>query len=560
MATRGCPRSRCSPSPASSTYDNPASYNGYLSWWPKDQPWVYATRILARPYLSEIQSFPAEPVPGDVVNRYRVCFTDLQRGGALDCPGASPDGTKVLFNSNMLGSVDAYYVVARLPEAPVGLTARRQADGVHLSWQPPRHHAETAGYLVYRSREAGVGYRQITPAPVPSTELTDADAKGDGPWFYAVTSVEHSGLESGLSAEAAVAAGDAPRRIFVEAEAGERDPRMWVALQGLASDLHYVWMRSRDGRGSITLPVMLPEGAREWTVWARVKGDDGAQFEAGGATGGTARLSAPSSREWHWVRASGAPNLGGGEQQLTLSSGLYGSALDCLVLTDDAGLDPAATPRIDRPAPTVVTGLRAEALSPFAVRLTWTPADALAGGHYNVYCGTEPDFAADQAALVGSPDRPERIDWGLKPGTRLFYRVTCVDRAGNESAPSEAVEITTPAIEPAVLEAAPADTVAFDVPTAGTWALWLKLSRGRGSGQYITVAADGGDARTWTCAWDGLSDESWFTYDGWGRFELTPGRHVFTIDNKTPHTIEDVLLTNDLSLQPEGHINILGGW
>ncbi len=29
-------------------YDDPCHYNGYLTWMPKDQLWVYATRILSR--------------------------------------------------------------------------------------------------------------------------------------------------------------------------------------------------------------------------------------------------------------------------------------------------------------------------------------------------------------------------------------------------------------------------------------------------------------------------------------------------------------------------------
>ena len=74
------------------------------------------------------------------------------------------------------------------------------------------------------------------------------------------------------------------------------------------------------------------------------------------------------------------------------------------------------------------------------------------------------------------------------------------------------------------------------------------------------MKVDGKQGGSWTCAFDKLSDESWFTYGQWGRFDLEPGPHTLTLENKTKHAIGAVLLTNDLSHRPEGHINTLSGW
>lgn len=537
-------------------YDDPHTFNGYLTWSPKDQLWVYSTRILRRPHISEIHCYHAEPVPGDVVNRYRLCFTGVQRPACLDNPGASPDGTKVLFNSSMFGRVDAYYVVARLPEEPVGLQAERTGEGVRLTWTPPAHHAEVAGYHVYRSRESGTGYTPVTETPAIGTESMDTEAPDAGPVFYAVTAVEHSGLESGLSVEAAVGAGEAPRRIFLEAEAGERTPAVWLAHQGLASGLHYVWMRKHEGPGGITIPAILPEGERDWRLWASVKGADGVDLTAE-LGGQIAHLESTASSSWGWVQAGDTMGAGG-ETTLTLSSGLYGTAVDCVVLTDDADFTPGGR-RILAPKRERVEGLEAEDISPYAVRLSWEAEDSATFHHYNVYCGADGDFAPSQASLVASPDAAECIDWGLKPGASLHYRVTCVDRWGNETPASEAVEVTLPGVERVVVEKPGGDEVAFEAPSAGTYTLWLKLKDGGRGGNYIDAAIDG-EKRTWTCAFDGLSEEAWFTYGQWGRFELEAGAHTLTIDNKTKHTIESVLLTNDQSLQPDGHIDILSGW
>src|SRR5205085_131142 len=130
-----------------------------------------------------------------------------------------------LFNALPFGQVDVFYVVARLPERPLALRAERSGGSVRLTWRPPAHHAEVAGYHVYRSGESGIHYVPLTPRPVRGTEFTDDTARPGEAAFYAVTAVEHSGLESGLSEEASAGEGGA-RRIYVEAEQGERNRLM----------------------------------------------------------------------------------------------------------------------------------------------------------------------------------------------------------------------------------------------------------------------------------------------------------------------------------------------
>jgi hypothetical protein len=377
-------------------------------------------------------------------------------------------------------------------------------------------------------------------------------------------------LESGLSDEVAVGAGPAVRRrLFFEAEDGQRTHQMWVAVQGLASNLQYVWMRTKEGEGGITFALEIPDGSGPWRLWARVRGHEGARFAASSA-GGSVSLEAPPGDDWRWVQAQGTLDLKPGRQELRLSSSTYGSAVDALCLTNDAAFSAEGQGRVRWPEPALVTGLSAEATSPYAVRLSWRPAGSPQGGrpllrHYNLYCSASPDFVPDQSTLVGSPDRESFLDWGLAPGQTLYYRVTWADRGGQESAPSEAVKVVTPTVERVTVERVtverePAPQVAFEVPRKDTYVLWLRLKRGRGQGSYITVKVDEGSARTWTCGFDQLSDDSWFAYDQWGRFDLEPGSHVLTIENKTPHTVEKLLFTNDLSFAPEGHVNILSGW
>ena len=56
--------------------------------------------------------------------------------------------------------------------------------------------------------------------------------------------------------------------------------------------------------------------------------------------------------------------------------------------------------------------------------------------HYNVYASTSPNVEPSLADLVGSPKAARFVDWGLEPGSTVYYRVTAVDRQGNESAAS----------------------------------------------------------------------------------------------------------------------------
>lgn len=539
-------------------YDDPADANGYSAWSPKDVLWSYHTRILRRPHISEIFAAACEPAPDGVVNRYRVCYTALWRGGSLlDNPNASPDGTKVLFNANSLGAGNIFCVVARLPERPVAVRAEAAASGVRLTWQPSRHHAETAGYHIYRSSTGGAGFAPVTDKPVLEAAFTDATGGRDA--VYTVTAIEHSGLESGLSDEAS-AARTTPRTVWLEAEDAALSPQMWIAFQGLAGDLHYIWKRTREGAGTAVLTVAHPP-AGACRVWCRVKGPAGAAFTLAVGRQQPLALHVPASSAWSWVRAEGAVAFDGSAATLTIASDTYGSALDSIVLSDDPQYTPPAAGRVVWPALPAVAGVTAQALSPYAVRLAWTAPTGATCHHVNVYAGSQPDFEPDQSALVGSPDGATLVDWGLRPGATVYYRLAAVDRAGNEGPPCAAVMANLPAIEPFRLETAFSPSLTFDVPAKATYAVWLKLRRVEGAqGSYVDVKVDGQGGGSWVGSPDGLADAYWLNYDQWGRFDLAPGPHTLTVGNKSGQTIEKVLIASDLSFTPPGHVNLLAGW
>jgi len=89
------------------------------------------------------------------------------------------------------------------------------------------------------------------------------------------------------------------------------------------------------------------------------------------------------------------------------------------------------------PAPTGLSAVEATG----AIQLSWNPVEAADLAAYQVY-RSEGDggFARSGERLTA----PSYVDRDLRPGVRLRYRVTAIDAAGNESAPSEAVVIPTP--------------------------------------------------------------------------------------------------------------------
>lgn len=439
-------------------YDCVVNYNGYLAHWPDEELWAYPTRILERPNLSEISSVFTKLFPaGGRSNRYRVCLTNLYRttdwqgaeAVALDRPNISRDGTKILFNSNVFSQSEVYLVVAHKPRPPVDVAASWTAGGAQLDWGAPQYHQEIAGYHVYRSTESGRGLVQITDAPVQDTTYLDATAPSGTALFYAIRSVEHSALESELSVEVAVASepsllDTAPLRLFFEAEdalsatlAAPPPDAMWRNIDGLASNVHFLWQRRADIAGSASLNVTLPR-ADDYYVYARVKGardsTTGSMFSAEVALTIAGLAIATAARDdWQWVRSTDSAPFEAGDQDITIGSETRGSCVDAVYLSTDADFTPEG---------------RAMALPPGALTLTattsaghpllsWDASNDPRFYYYNLYAADSSDFEIGRATLVASPDAPSYLDWQAPPGQ--YYRVTQVTRDGFESPPSAAV-------------------------------------------------------------------------------------------------------------------------
>ncbi len=467
-------------------------------------------------------------------------FNGYYAGG--DFSMQSWDATKVHTASSMTGRFRNYVAVMARPRPPKDLEWREAGPAVALSWAPSDYNSETKGYLVYRSEESGDGYELMTPRPVPETSWWDASVEPGTPYYYVVTAIENSGLESGYSVEAARAGFDLPEAIdeplvvYAEAEDALWDlytsdrPGLAVgADRREASDWYYVYRHPDADEGEATLNVRVPADG-DYHLWARVRSGDGGVAAWRFAAYGASAEARTDASEWTWVRVTDNPAPAAeGSVDITFSTQDAGAALDLIALTTDEGFEPSG-PRPERTTPPApLNGLQAENIRERVNELRWDASNDPGLSHYQVYASREPFQEPAQRYLIGSPTEPELIDWGLKAGAEYHYAVTAVDRRGNESEPVFAQASTPPReTEPVEIELAFADADlegdferseagglrgpayivpeapdsnraewTIDVPHEGTYYFWLRyLQRGDGGrgdtvGQQIQASLNG---------------------------------------------------------------------
>jgi hypothetical protein len=80
------------------------------------------------------------------------------------------------------------------------------------------------------------------------------------------------------------------------------------------------------------------------------------------------------------------------------------------------------------------------------VMLRWKKNTEADTSHYNIYRSTTSNFTIDSTKLIGSTKDTSFINTYLPIYERLYYKITCVDRQGNQSQPSEEIMINLTSI------------------------------------------------------------------------------------------------------------------
>lgn len=504
-------------------------------------------------------------------------------------PVASPDGTKALFNSDMIGEFsDVYIAVTRPPDPPRDLVARLDGRSVVLNWKEPVRARELRGYNVYRYDEDTLSWKQLTYIPQRGTGWRGPQRKA--PAYYVVTAVEHSGLESRPSNQIYQLGNEfweGHVRFTYEAEAGEMvlPVREFVDMEG-ASGLYCIGAHEGQAGGSVTFALDLPASVK-YRVWGRVRGQGAWSATLDDKEAGA--LPAAGD-EWTWVALAETPLLMSGSHTLVLAPTTGGEFLDKVFVTDDLEMTPEGLMGLDTSAPDTPADVQVEPVSSNTLRLWWTALKVNDLDHYNVYCADTSEFEPSQATLVGSPSEVEFVDWGLEPGRSYWYKVTAVDRHGNESGPGEVIEGVLPEIAmpvritlearkakrhnmeiidssaaggrvltPGLKEEEPTAEWRFRVPADGVYALWGRTVHQREQPTAYTIVLDGEAVGEWKVygrwgqwVWSPLGDK---TSGSPTLFRLSQGNHDLRLIAHTPTSrVAEVVVTNDPTWWPlEGY-------
>jgi hypothetical protein len=147
------------------------------------------------------------------ISSVTVSGTGFRVSGGSDTtltPGQSIS-VNVSFDPKALGSVAGnLFVSSNAPKVDVGLQGQGEGRGadadashsVSLDWAPSS--SVVVGYNVYRGSVSGGPYTRVNPAVDAATRYTDITVSGGLTYFYVVTAIDSSFIESGFSNQVSV--------------------------------------------------------------------------------------------------------------------------------------------------------------------------------------------------------------------------------------------------------------------------------------------------------------------------------------------------------------------
>ena len=413
--------------------------------WSAEVPWFLArtrTQMGLPIYRIDVPSGIAHRIVATNTSDHLACFSYSH---------PSPDGTKCLYRSSMLGNLDMYLSIVRYPSPPRNVEVRREGGGVLLTWEKPERSREVRGYRVYRSARSGGPYDCVSEGVVEGRRFLDRDRAPGG--YYVMTAVEHSGIEGKRFSEEAGLTWDGHVNKYFEAETGKLTfPMRKVFLPASSSAAYAIaravrdpfWQRTR-GEARATWNIDLPKDA-SYTLWVRLRTRLGRSAEMSylinGVNVGTFADPVP---DWRWVRLSKPARLKSGGQELLCCMPKSGYELDKLLLTTD----PRYTPRQMGNLPTAPPRTPSELSAAWDttgrhVILRWRHERGPLFHYLQVHKGASKAFVPSQRTLLGSPTEPAFIDPRPPDEGELFYRIVAVDTWGNRSAVSAAASVRKP--------------------------------------------------------------------------------------------------------------------
>src|SRR4051794_28098331 len=304
-----------------------------------------------------------------------------------------------------LGMGPARAVVDTTAPAPVrNMTTSAATSRVKLDWSS-NSESDLAGYLVYRSNTANGTYTKLTTTPRTSSDYSDTAARAGFPSYYKVTAVDKTGNESSPVAVTNTRK-DGIKPVAVKSLTGVRTDngiKLDWADNTEADLAGYVVTRATSSSGTYTKLTANP---------IKVSTFEDQTASAGGT---------------YYYKVSAVD-----------FSGYLSSAVKLAMLPPDVT------------APKSVSGMTTSVSTSY-VKLDWSSniESDLAG--YNVYRAATANgqYTKLTTSLRTSSDY---TDYAAPVGVTSFYRVTAVDKSGNESGPVSASAVRKDAVAPAAVK------------------------------------------------------------------------------------------------------------
>ncbi|KFE62306.1 carbohydrate binding domain-containing protein [Hyalangium minutum] len=271
------------------------------------------------------------------------------------------------------------------PSAPTGLAAAGvTSSSATLSWTAATDNYGVAGYYVYRN-----GTQIAAPT---ATSYTDSSLSPSTPYSYTVKAADAAGNLSAASSAVSVTTG-----------------------AGNASTVYY--------KKGFTTPYLhyRPAGG----TWTTAPGVAMPDSEVAGYAKYTVNLGAATQLEADFNNGSGTWDSNNGSNYFFATG----------TSTFNAGTITSGAPVVDTTAPSAPSNLASPSKTPNSVTLSWTAStDDFGVTGYLIFRGS---------TQVGTSTSTSFTDNGLASSTTYSYTVKARDAAGNTSAASTALSVTT---------------------------------------------------------------------------------------------------------------------
>ena len=175
---------------------------GHNAWDGYDPDWIISSPSSGDWTWTIVKAKTDGTFSAPIVNTYtKTNGINTSDYSSYPRPAQSPDNTKAFYASSMLKTsddkVDMYVAVSRHPSPPVNVRiSSASSSQVSLVWDRPPLSREIMGFHVYRSDDVDNRYVEVSPGLVTANQYVDGTISSGHTYYYAVTSEEHSELES----------------------------------------------------------------------------------------------------------------------------------------------------------------------------------------------------------------------------------------------------------------------------------------------------------------------------------------------------------------------------